>query len=77
MNMGSCVLLVLLSFVLMTALSRQAYGYIDPGTGSYIIQVLLAGFVGSMFLLKIFWKSVKLFFVKLLSSKKDAHNDAD
>ncbi len=41
--------------------------YIDPGTGSLIIQVLIAGFLGSLFLLKIFWSKVKAFFNSLFS----------
>lgn len=33
---------VLLAALFVLVLTRQAYGYIDPGTGSFILQVLLA-----------------------------------
>jgi hypothetical protein len=36
--------------------------YIDPGTGSYILQVLIAGFVAVSFTIKVFWKRIKKFF---------------
>jgi len=35
------------------------YGYIDLGSGSYIIQLLIAGFVGFSLSLRIFWKKIR------------------
>ena len=46
-------------FVMLTG---DAHAYIDTSTGSYIIQVLLAGLMGIMLTLKVFWKQVKAFF---------------
>ena len=43
------------------------HAYIDPGTGSVIIQVLIASFVGGLFLMKVFWGKVKAFFNNLFS----------
>jgi hypothetical protein len=40
------------------------YGYIDLGSGSYIIQLLIAGFVGISLSLRIFWKKIKARFSK-------------
>jgi len=37
-------------------LPSPAWAYIDPGTGSYLIQVIMAVFLGSLFVLKSFWK---------------------
>ncbi len=42
----------------------SAMAYIDPGTGSYVIQLLIAGFVGAMFTLRIFWKKIVRLFKK-------------
>ncbi len=52
-----------LSTPILAAYSIHAY--IDPGTGSLIIQVLIASFVGGLFLIKVFWRKVKAFFGKL------------
>jgi len=41
--------------------------YIDAGTGSLIIQFLIAGVVGGLFLIKVFWRKVKAFFSNLFS----------
>jgi len=48
-------------------ISQDIHAYIDAGTGSLIIQVLIAGAVGGFFLLKVFWKKVKAFFNNLFS----------
>lgn len=48
---------------------RKAHGYIDPGTGSYIIQVLIGGLLGAAFALKIYWKKVKAYFSNLFSKR--------
>jgi hypothetical protein len=44
-----------------------AYAYLDPGSGSYIFQLILAGIVGLAFLIKVYWNKVKAFFVGLFS----------
>jgi hypothetical protein len=48
---------------------RITYAYLDPGTGSYIIQIILAALVGVAFTIKIYWTKVKTFFVNLFSKK--------
>jgi len=49
----------------------EAYAYLDPGTGSYIFQLLIAGLLGGLLAIKIFWSSIKKFFLNLFSGKKD------
>ena len=50
------------------ALSRPVYAYLDPGTGSYIFQLLVAGLLGGSFFARSFLK-------KLLSSVKKRRTD--
>jgi hypothetical protein len=42
----------------------SAYAYIDPGTGSVILQALVAGVLGSMFVIKTYWAKITSFFRK-------------
>ena len=63
----------LLSLVLFL-LPLCGYGYIDLGSGSYIIQLLIAGFVGFSLTLRIFWKKIKARFSK--KAKPDETIDA-
>jgi hypothetical protein len=63
-------IILLLSFVLfLTAV--DAHAYIDPGTGSYIIQLLIAGLLAAAYVLKMYWiKLIGLFRNLFLKSSK-------
>ena len=37
---------------------RLILSYLDPGTGSFIIQLLIGGLLSSLFLVKVFWKRI-------------------
>jgi hypothetical protein len=36
--------------------------YLDPGSGSFLIQLLLAALLGGAFAIKIYWKKIKTLF---------------
>jgi hypothetical protein len=44
-----------------------ADAYLDPGTGSVILQMAIAGVVGGLFAVKLFWGRIGSFFRNLLS----------
>ena len=48
----------------------EAYAYLDPGTGSYMLQLLIASLVGALFAIKIFWGRIVAFFRGLFAKKK-------
>lgn len=51
--------------VLLASLTPvAAYAYIDPGTGSVILQALVAGILGSLFVIKTYWAKITAFFRK-------------
>ncbi len=45
--------------------------YIDPGSGSYILQMIIAAVLGVSFFFKNFWLAVKTFFTGKRSKKED------
>ena len=45
-------------------LAQPAHAYIDPGTGSMVLQLVLAGLAGLGLALKIFWRRLVAFFGK-------------
>ena len=47
-----------------------AYAYLDPGTGFYFIQIIIATLLGAMYAIKQFWYKVKLICTNLLSKVK-------
>ncbi len=43
-------------------IASPAYAYLDPGTGSMLVQMLLGGVAGAMVIGKLYWLQVKAFF---------------
>lgn len=64
-------ILILLSFFQIT-FPKRVFAYIDPGTGSYIIQILIATLLGVLFSIKLFWQRIRKFFTNIFS--KDNNN---
>ena len=52
---------LILSVVLNIAFLQNACAYLDPGTGSYVYQVLVASLIGGVFTIKMFWKKITTF----------------
>jgi len=50
-------------------LTTRSYGYIDPGTGSYLVQVIIAAAAGAALGIKLYWKKIKALFTRLYSKK--------
>ncbi len=49
-------------FVLVIFPPRSAHAYIDPGTGSYILQIVIAGIAAGAFAIKMFWRRIRALF---------------
>jgi hypothetical protein len=56
-------------FVLVSL--QNAYAYLDPGTGSYLLQILLASLLGAIFSIKIYWVKIKSFVRNMFGKKND------
>jgi len=61
--------------LLCIAVSSPAYGYIDPGTGSLIIQSLIGAIAAIGVTLKIYWHKIKLFFSRHSSAANTDEQD--
>jgi hypothetical protein len=46
--------------------------YIDPGTGSYLIQLLIASILGGLFALKVYWRKLLVFFSNKFNRSKES-----
>jgi len=49
---------------------NRIYGYLDAGTGSYVIQIIIAIALGGAFGIKLFWRRIYGFLKKLSSRRK-------
>lgn len=49
--------------------------YIDPGSGSYLVQVIIAAVLGVLFYFKSAWAWIKSFFIKPTSQQQEEPKD--
>lgn len=54
--------LLLHIITLILLFPKPAHAYLDPGTGSYLFQILIAGLFGSLFFIKSIFRGIKKFF---------------
>ena len=54
----------LTAFVL--GITLRTVAYLDPGSGSFLLQLLIGGIVGLVFLLKTYWRQFKHFVLRLM-----------
>ncbi|MDH3737616.1 MAG: hypothetical protein OER92_00375 [Alphaproteobacteria bacterium] len=50
-------------FALALDFPQPAFAYLDPGTGSIILQLLLGGVAGGLVVFKLYWHKFKGIFV--------------
>jgi hypothetical protein len=54
---------ILLVYLTMIAIP-PAHAYIDPGSGSFLFQVLIGGLLGAAVVVKAFWRRIWAFFTR-------------
>ncbi len=54
----------------------EAKAYLDPGTGSAMLQMAIAGLLGGMFVLKTYWRKLVTFFSSKSTEDADASADS-
>lgn len=53
---------LILTILIQILFFQNAFAYLDPGTGSYLFQVLVAAIIGGLFTIKMYWQKIKVFF---------------
>ena len=71
--------LILLAIFVFSALinPEPAHAYLDPGSGSYFIQIVIATLAGSGFLIKTQWGKIKEIFKKPKEKKGGEDKKSD
>ena len=67
-------------FLQLASLGLARFGtcaYLDPGTGSFILQMMIAGLVGGGFAIKLCWRRIVGFFRRRFSGQKEASQDGE
>jgi hypothetical protein len=66
--------LIVLVFVLPTG---PAHAYLDPGTGSIILQMLLGGVAGGLVVVRLYWARIRLWFSPSKEQSPPRREDGD
>ena len=67
--------LILLASLLNLIFTYQANAYIDPGTGSYVFQMMIAAILGASYTIKVYWQKIISFFTNLFCKTSKNPND--
>jgi len=51
--------------------------YLDPGSGSLILQVILAAALGGLLLIKSSWKKIKDVVIRLFTGRQEVEDEMD
>ena len=66
---------ILITITLLFFLSNNAYAYLDPGSGSIILQAILGFLAAVLATASYYWTKLKIFLSKLL--KKEKKNESE
>ena len=61
--------------ILLECFARPAEAYIDPGTGSYLLQFLIGGLLAGAFMVKTFWNKIKAFLSHLFRKPQEGSDE--
>jgi len=67
-------LLLAIFLIVLFPFNAQA-AYLDPGSGSYIIQIIVASLAGAAVMIRMFWANIKLYVTTLFSGKKPPNDE--
>jgi len=69
MSNNSKLTITLTAFFILVLFTKKAYAYLDPGTGSMMIQALLAVVAAVSVSIGMFWRRLRSFFSHFFSKK--------
>ena len=79
--MKPAILFALMLFAGILFVQKEASAYLDPSSGSILIQIILGGIAGIFVLLKIYWRRIRRFLglykpeAAADAAEQDAQND--
>lgn len=62
---------ILMSIFFVLVVVNQSYAYIDPGTGSMLVQAVLAAIAAVSVSIGIFWRRIRSFLGRLFGRNKN------
>ena len=61
----------MIALIALGFMSLKTYvAYLDPGSGSFILQILIASLVGALFIVRVYWSKIKGFFQNIFKKER-------
>ena len=74
---SSLMTIIVMVLLLYFSFPARAYAYLDPGTGSFIIQMIIGGLLGLAVTIGLFWNRVKVWFMNIFSGESVPESEED
>jgi len=71
MKMRNTVFTLVICFLIYLTFTQDSYAYLDPGTGSYLFQMIIAGKIGWLFAIKMFRRRILGFLKNIFTREKN------
>ena len=59
-----------LIFISLMLISKNAFAYLDPGSTTYILQLIVAAIAGGFVSIGIYWEKCKMYIIKIIKKIK-------
>lgn len=69
-NIKNAAVIFMAFHLISLIIPGDAHAYINPGSGSFIVQVIIASLLGGAVTAKLYWSGIKNFFKRLFSGRK-------
>ncbi len=69
--------LLLCLFLFSVMPSGIAYAYLDPATGSMLLQMIIGGIAGALVVIKLYWTNLKIFLFGAKPKDVPSQDNAD
>jgi hypothetical protein len=67
---------IVVTIALIFTLTVPAYAYLDPGTGSIVLQAIIGGVAMVGATISVYWRKVRKFAASLFSGRKKEPTDS-
>jgi hypothetical protein len=68
--------MLLLAIALWFGLTDKAFAYLDPGTGSILLQAVIGGVASGLFILRMYWRRIKALFTTAKAAEDPGQDTA-
>lgn len=74
-NVMHFIFIIVLYLGLTFLFTKKARAYLDPGRGSYMLQVVIGGVLGIIMAIKVFWRKIWKSLFQIFQKTKESRRE--